>query len=207
MTLIPTTTSGFLTDGARLLRLAQGGGAADREAALLALVAESISGARPREWTPELVARSSVEPIPGDPLADAGWALATAVARDRGDAHATRDLLVRRIGVWETIPPATRGGLVGDAALFEAAVRGDAGQARTWLDRMPPRAVLADPAGQALVEAFVLRAEGDLDAARIQIGTARESLSGGLDEGMAVTRRDWLDALESTLDRQRESAA
>ena len=45
-TLVPMTTSGFLTDGARLLRLWRGGPVAERDSAIQAIMGSSLSGVR-----------------------------------------------------------------------------------------------------------------------------------------------------------------
>ena len=191
VTLFPGRTSGFLTDGARLLRLLRGGAPADREAALLAVLAQSLSGVRPRDWDAGLLeVAAALED--SDPMETSAHALGTTLALDAGDADAARRHLARRVALWDATPPAIRGGLAADAALFEAAVRNDAERARAWLDRVPPRAALADPATDALARAATLRAEGDLEAARAAADESRATLSNPLALGSAEAVRDWL---------------
>ena len=193
-TLWPGTTSGFLTDGARLIRLARGGVEAEREAALLAVFARAMAGARPRDWDPGLLATARRGDA-DDPMAEAALALVTAHAFDTGDADAAYESLAQRVALWETAPPSLRGGLATDAAVFEAVVREDAARARAWIDRVPPRALLADPGGVALAEAAALRAEGDLDGAREHADAVRTAQDDALDAGTANARVAWVDAL------------
>ncbi|WP_412069564.1 hypothetical protein [Rubrivirga sp. IMCC43871] len=195
VTLFPGRTGGFLTDGARLLRLAKGGLVADREAAVLAVFAQSIAGVRPRDWDPDLIAGFDL--ADGDLTEDAARALEAARAFDMGDADTARDALVRRIALWPTVPASMRGGLATDAALFEGAVRGDGDRARAWLAHVPAKAILADPAGLALAEAAAASAEGDADSVRTYADAVREAAGSGLDDGTTAARLDWLAGLEA----------
>ncbi len=190
VTLFPGRAGGFLTDGARLLRLARGGAGADAEAAVLAVFAQSVAGVRPRDWDADLMDR--LGHAAGVSLAESAGSLVTARAVDTGDADAARAALVRRIDGWAALPPGIRGGLVADAALFEAGARGDAARAQAWLDRLPTRAVLADPGGLALAQAATAWADRDAEAARARAEAARATLADALDAGTAAARRDWL---------------
>ncbi|MGB3543281.1 MAG: hypothetical protein WBA11_10180, partial [Rubrivirga sp.] len=134
-TVFPGRTGGFLTDGARLVRLAKGGPAADREAALMSVLSESTAGTRPRDWNADLL-EDAVALEDEDPMETSAHSLAMLHALDAGDGDAARRHLERRIELWNATPTAIRGIIASDAAFFEAAVRHDAARARTWLDRV-----------------------------------------------------------------------
>ena len=194
VTLWPGRPGGLPTDGARLLRLARGGPAAEREVAVLALVAQSVSGVRPRAWDADLL-DAALSPADGDLMEESARALATARALDAGDAEAARDQLERRVALWWGVPPVLRTELATDAAVFEGAVRGDAARARAWLDRIDRRAALAAPSVVALAEAVAAHVEGDGERARRHAAEARDGLDGAVSGGSAAARRDWLAGL------------
>ncbi len=192
VTVWPGRTGGFLTDGARMLRLVRGGPMADREAAILAVLTQSISGVRPRDWDAGTVAALDID-TGADPMAESALAFLTSRAFDTGDAPAARAALARRVEDWDEGPSVTRGGLAADAALFEAGVRGDAERARAWLERVPARGI-TDPSQVETARAAMHAAEGDLTSAQVSADAARAALVGALDAGGAVARQDWLSA-------------
>ncbi|HEX7241865.1 MAG TPA: hypothetical protein VF263_16405 [Longimicrobiaceae bacterium] len=102
-TLIPGRTSGFYTDGARILRLLRGGPDTEREVAILALTGLSMGGRRPREWDPALVERANA--LPDDtPFGVAGRMMAHSAALDRGDVAAARRHLEEALELREALP-------------------------------------------------------------------------------------------------------
>ncbi len=180
--LIPGRTSGFYTDGARILRLLRGGPDTEREVAILALTGLSMGGRRPREWDPALVERASA--LPDDtPFGVAGRMMAHSAALDRGDVAVARRYLEEALELREALPPAMRPGILLQGAYFAAAHDGDAARAR---------ALLADSGGGLLIpahqrllaEAAVVLAEGDAArAVELLDGAAAKLGAGGMDPG------------------------
>ncbi len=172
-TLVPMRAGGFVSDGGRLLRLLRGGAVAEREAAVLALVALSAAGTPPREWPADLVHRG-LEPRDGSLEECSGATLAYCHALDAGDVDGAARHLDRALGLLPALPPLMAPSLYAEAAYFQAAHRGRADAARAWLARIPTKAMMVKPYDRARAEAAVALAEGDLaGAARL----AREGLA------------------------------
>jgi hypothetical protein len=125
-------TSGFLTDGARLLRLMKGGETARRDRALMTLVGLATSPVRPREW-PAAVVRDADGDTDGSPMDAAGPVMSYLHALDLGDVAGAHAHLVRAAGRLAAVPPTARGSFATEMAFYELVVRGDAGRARAWL--------------------------------------------------------------------------
>ncbi|HEX5631964.1 MAG TPA: hypothetical protein VFX50_02010, partial [Gemmatimonadales bacterium] len=166
ITLVPMRTSGFLTDGARLLRLVQGGGTAARDRAMMTLVGLAASPTRPRDWPTSLV-RDLDAVQDGTPLDAAGPLLAYLHALDLGEHEAAHASLVRLVQRLDVLPPTARGSYATELAFHELVVRGDRVRARAWLELVkdsPFDDRLLRPILAALVEA----PEGD-DGARARV--------------------------------------
>ena len=109
-TLIPMTTSGFLSDGARLLRLWRGGPVAERDSAIQAIMGSSLSGVRPRDWDPALIGAACA-------LRDASMfefiaqQFAQMHAADRGDIAHSLDQLRQLLQHVERVPKMMRPGI------------------------------------------------------------------------------------------------
>lgn len=193
-TLIPARASGFLTDGARLLQLAWGGAKAERDVALLAFVAFSQAGQRPRDWDPSLIE-------PAEALADGslfeGMAhlLLYNRALDCGDLAAARAHLKRTLALAKKLPTVLHTTLWLEAAWFEAAYRRDAAAAQRWLlfakKGSPP------PAHTRLrAEAAYLLLLGKPAAAAARANLARDILAQRrIEPGTAAAQREWLEEL------------
>jgi hypothetical protein len=132
--LVPMRTSGFLTDGARLLRLARGGDTAVRDRAKMTLAGLATSSVRPREW-PETVVRDVDATRDGSPLDAASPLLAYLHALDRGELAVAHARLCRVAESMHVVPPAARGSYDTEMAFYELVVRGDAASAAAWLAR------------------------------------------------------------------------
>lgn len=194
MTLIPGRTSGFMTDGARLIGLLRKGPEADREAAVIGLIAESASGIRPRDWDPGLVSRAVS--VPDGSLLDAvAEQLAYTSALDRGDLPLARDRLVRSLSLADRLPPSVRPAIELEAATFEAAIRADAPASRRWLDRAGNPGGLVPRHLRPVAEAALAVAEGRFDDAPPFIEAARDALSRSNDPGSIPFVGDRLDDL------------
>jgi hypothetical protein len=193
ITLVPGKTSGFLTDGARLLQLLRGGPTAERDAALSALGAASQAGQRPRDRDGALLDQAlALEDA--SPFTTFAHLLASARALDRDEPALAHRHLSQALALASALPPTVRPLLALEAAWFEAAVRGDAAAGRRWL-AAAGEGVLVPPHSRQRALAAVLAGEGAHDEARAAAATARRLLADELDAGAARAQIDWLDRL------------
>jgi hypothetical protein len=172
VTLVPARTGGFATDGARLLRMLRRGPEAEREAAMMPLVGLLGSGVLPREW-PQPQIDAALVHRDGSVEECTAWLLAYLHRLDTGQIEAAGVALEHVLALRHTYPTPFAPALDVEAAYYAAAHRGDAAGARAMLAALPARSPGVTPHDRALVEAAVLRAEGDAEgAARI----ARDAL-------------------------------
>jgi len=196
ITLIPGRTSGFDTDGSHILRLLRGGPEAEGEAALFAVMADSMDGRRPRDWDAGQVAQA---------LALDGGSLRGVVARqmafshalDQGDEVAARAHLEAALAQRDVVPAALRPPLLAQGAYFLAA-----------RDRDPTRAraLLEEARGEGMVgrhtfligKAALLAREGEIREASKLLIEARRELKNAFDPGAAHLEADWIAELLGT---------
>ncbi|HEU4883482.1 MAG TPA: hypothetical protein VFT45_14575 [Longimicrobium sp.] len=172
VTLIPMRFSGFASDGARLLRLARGGPEAEREAAILSIMAISVAGTAPRDWPAETV-RAAIAARDGSSDECTACLLAYTHALDRAEIDAARETLHRALELADQYPPAFVPALMVEAAFFEGFVSGDAAAARAYLAELPEKTIAVTPFDRLRAEAAVALAEGDAAGARERIERAR----------------------------------
>lgn len=195
--LAPTRTGGFFSDGLRMLRLARGGGDVEREVAVLALLANSMSGRRPREWDAELVARAAA----GDPdtvFGVAGRQYASAFERDHGRMEAARAHLDAAVAAVDVLPRQTRSSLMLAAAYFAARFDRDPARARAFLDQAEGE-LITQGGDRPLAEAALAWAEGDHPRAAEHLAAAEKSLEGSVDAGGLVVAREEIASLRGML--------
>ena len=126
VTMIPGKTSGFATDGARLLRLLGGGDGPKEEVASLGLIAQSTAGLRPSDWNLEWI--ESLRESAHDITRSMGRSYAYASMMDRvalGVATApllsvqeARGLLVESLEKIEEMPSSLHSSVYLEAAFF-----------------------------------------------------------------------------------------
>ncbi|HEX5870471.1 MAG TPA: hypothetical protein VFY65_08650 [Longimicrobium sp.] len=172
VTLIPMRFSGFASDGARLLRLVRGGPDAEREAAILSLMALSTAGTAPRDWPGETV-RAAAAVRDGSADECSACVLAYAHDLDRGDLAGARASLHRALELADRYPPPFVPGLMAEAAFFEGFVTRDAAAARAYLAEVPEKTIAVAPFDRLRAEAAVAIAEGDAAGARERLERAR----------------------------------
>jgi hypothetical protein len=155
-TSIPVSTSGFLSDGARLLQLLRGGQAAERWAYLVVLSGLSLT-VRPREWPADIVLACARQ---GDTTYDgisAAW-LRSTWHEDRGEFEEARQWLEQALAAIDHWPKPARPLLHASAACLYATL-GDAARARPHLEAARQPGFL-DKDHLHLAEATVLESEG-----------------------------------------------
>jgi len=161
ITLIPMKGGGFTSDGGRLLRLARGGAVAERESAMLPLIALSTAETPPREWP-----RALVEGVVAlrDATADecVGNLMAYSHALDTGDVELAGRRMDRAMATLAAVPPGLAPCFHLEAAFFAAAHRRDAARAREHLAAVPEKAYGIKPYDRDRAAAALAAAEGDL---------------------------------------------
>ena len=201
ITLIPTTTSGFLTDGARLWRYWRSHPAAERDAAVLALTAASATE-RPRNWTPDLVAQATA--VEDKTVYDASaYLLAYQHYLDAENLPAARTALQEALDRYDLYPPTMQPALTAEAAFFEGAVRADADAAAWWLavhDTAPPLGTSTRRRAEAAV---AVATENDATDA---IDAAIQALDDQPFAGLQSAERDWIAALAQRAERPASSS-
>lgn len=202
VTLLPTTTSGFSTDGARLWRYWRDHPAAERDAAVFALTALLFVD-RPRDWDPTLVQQATA--VDDETLFDVeGRRLAYLYALDTGDLRTAYDALQGALDRHALYPPALQATLTAEAAFFEGAVRGDAAAAQHWLAATGDGAALDEETRLRAAAAVAWAGGGDATEA---LDRARTALANSTALPLAAAARDWLATLARPAPPTRECEA
>lgn len=189
VTLVPARTSGFRTDGARLLQLWRGGATAPRDEAITMLTGYSLGGVRPRDWPDDAVERAIARR--DRTLEEAvGHVFAYVRALDQEAIGAAHAHLQRTLVLAPETPESLQAQAYAEAAYLEGRYRQDASAARWWLEQVRPGAIEDGTYHRAA--AAVHAAEGDADRAQEAAATAREALAYSMDPGLARAARDWL---------------
>ncbi len=195
-TLVPMTTSGFLSDGARLLRLWRGGPVAERDSAIQAIMGSSLSGVRPRDWDPELISAACA-------LRDVSMfefvaqQFAQMHAADRGDIALSLDQLRRLLRHVDRVPKMMRPSIHFDAAR-QFALAGRADEARTQI-ALAKGPVVGAPYLKGMAAAALMVAEGRDAEATALVPTIRLQLARSIDRGSARWLSDVLDSLQARI--------
>ncbi len=194
VTLVPACTSGFYTDGARLLMLLHGGPVAERDAAIQAVVGASLAGVRPRDWSPALLerARSLVD---GSMQEVVAWQLTQTQCADVGATGEALEWLERVLSAVDRLPPVLHTGVRLDAAR-QLAMAGEVERARALL--MQSRgAAIGGPYLRPLAVAALAVADGAHDRAALALDEARPLLATALDRGGAAWLMECVRELEA----------
>ncbi len=164
VTIIPINGGGFTSDGGRLLRLVRGGPVAERESAMLPLLALSTAETPPREWPRELLdtAVALRDATTDECVANL---LAYYHALDTGDVELAARRMDRTVATLEAVPPGVAPSIRLEAAFF-AAYRRDAAGAREHLAAVPEKAFGIKPYDRDRAAAALAAADGDPARAR-----------------------------------------
>lgn len=193
-TLIPGRTSGFMTDGARLLQLLRGGPAAEAEIAVQTLVAWSTGGVRPEEWLDDVIARALTAP-PG-PFQVVAQHFAWRHAAYTGDAEAERRYREGLLERLEQAPDAVQAGLLLDLSTARS-LAGDREQGRALYDRVVLRGAILDPHAEPMARAALAAVEGDFATARRLAEDAAAVVGRSMDPGTAALDRERLERIRT----------
>ncbi len=197
ISLVPLKNSGFATDGAQLLDLLRGGNRTERRLLMLALVAESMHGTRPRLLTEDTLQRLlAADVTPPDPLSVAARQYGYMIALDRGDTASARQYLDFVMAHRDAYPRALQGSLFLEAAFFTARYENDASAARAFLGQA--KGGFEEKQTRARAEAATLLVENRIPEAIQRAGEGLALLPKAMDAGTALLEKDWLEEIAGT---------
>jgi len=203
VTIVPSRTGGFASDGARILRILRGGDAARLEVLLLQLVSTSMTGQRPSSWNADqleeaLQLANKLEA----PTEVYLHGLSFHSAWDRGDLVVAEQSLQQYLANIDAVPPGFQNGVWLDAALFNALVKKDVKQALHFWSKFKPTAVVGKAQVLATEAAIALLQEEHTRAVE-KIEQAISELPNMLDAGSALALRDRLVRMRKQLQEER----
>lgn len=190
ITLIPAHMGGFYTDGARVLNMWRNEAAGQFEIAVLAAVAHSVAGTRPRELP--LTQLEATAALPQElPFKLYVYHYLYLAALDAGRTEQAGHYLGEYRDRLANLPAALQAGGWLESAFFAAAYEHDlptaqAFRAQAKLASYIPADVLPR------VEAALARLAGDAGQARTQAWAALRELPKSIDQGSAQLYGEWL---------------
>lgn len=193
LTLMPYRSGGTLSDGARLLRLWQGGEAAQRDAALWAIGALVSGDDRPRAVPQGALDRLLAPQDQSGEQAQAE-ALAAMCALDREEVSDAVAHMQRAMALIEHVPLWMRPGYYLEAAYMTARHEADPVRASAYLEKSAG-GVGIEPWQRARAGAAVALAAGDHTRALALAREGLQALSGRQATGLIQMERDLLEDL------------
>jgi len=190
VTLIPVTTSGYMTDGSQIRSLLRNDATARQKALILTLQGESLSGVLPRNWDRSLLTEALAGE--GEPNSQAiAQMMAYYAALDRGEIDLAGSHLANALLAEVRLAKGFVEAIYLESAYFHGALRKDPITARQFLDK--GRHSLAEAHTQLRAEAGVLFAEGDTQAAQSKAREAILLTERSYDRGSALAEKAWIE--------------
>ena len=192
VTAVPSRAGGFMSDGMQFIEVLRGGDAVLERQQLTGLMAQSMAGIRPRDWTAEWL-EPAAQAGSGEPMRRVAIRMmALLMAEDRGqtataDAHA--DWLAEHT---DDYPQGFRQSLTLELCLH-ALSRGNVTAAKMWMAQS--KGGVVDKARRALAEAEIAFEDGDKSLALGKELEARSQLKHGMDAGLSLLTAERLQAL------------
>jgi hypothetical protein len=195
-TALPLRTGGFSSDGARVLRLLQGGDTARFELLLLQLITNASAGVRPRdinlqELNEALVLAQKIKAPFGVYL----HSFYHQAALDQDNYEEAEKHLLDYIAGIDSIPKGIRNIVWLDAAFFYAYAKEDLEQAETYWQQYQP-AALIPKAQQYATEAAIALLKKDTALATAKLDQALIAIPNMLDTGLGVALRDRIERMK-----------
>ena len=191
ITLLPSRTGSFYSDGSRLWNLWRNSSGGQMELAVLSVMAASMAGTRPRAWDRHLLDAAAALPQEGHFKLFVFHYLYL-ISLDHGQiAEADRYLSAYRERL-HLMPAAFHGSVWLESAFFAAAYQHDGPAAGDFLDRVAssPYTPAELP---ARVDAALARLVGEADLARSCAHLSLQLLPKSLDPGSACFYAEWLN--------------
>lgn len=194
VTAIPLRAGGFMSDGMQFIEVIRGGPAVEERQTLIVLMAQSLSGTRPRDLDRAAIQKAlsftSAEPV----RLVAGRMYAFLAAVDSGNERAAEHAAWLAENI-DSYPDGFRQSIAIELAIHAAAT-GDVDGVRAWMKRAQGGVV--DAARRALAEAHLAIVESDPERARARLAQARKQVGRGMDPGLDVLT---VEQIESAIER------
>lgn len=191
VTAIPFRAGGFMSDGMQWLEVRRGGPSVIERADLIAVMATSLGGVRPRDWDAALMARleamNSAEPL----RLLACWMMLLQRAMDCGDASQAAHYAKALAGRIDDYPDGFRQSLHIELCL-EAALRQDREAAEQHLAQT--KGGVTERSRLELARALVCALQGDAASAERHRSAGQKALRQAMDPGLALLTADQLAA-------------
>ncbi|RMH00382.1 MAG: M50 family peptidase [Chloroflexi bacterium] len=185
--------NGLSADGDRIVSLIQGGPAATRWCALVALNGTDLQGIRPKLWDEQLVHQAMM-------LQDASYDTLTARlmgyqwALDNGHIVQAAAWLDEALENWQTWSVGQHARLVLEKAYLLARFEKDAENGRFWYEKIPAHRL--QTLWKFRAHAAILLAEGNSSAALQEIHTGLARLASMPKTGTNIAEKNWLEELK-----------
>jgi hypothetical protein len=191
-TLIPGSTSGFLSDGGQLLALLRGGARAQGNQMLALLGGTMASGTRPREWDPALIERLLAF-RKGSPE-ESPWNLyCYYYALDGGQIERAGEYLELALTQHQGYPSISRDALFLEGAYFEARHHHNVPAAFGWLAESTQSHI--EEQTRCRAEAALLWARGRFAEAACRAEAGLRAIPQSHDLGGRIAEKEWLEEL------------
>lgn len=172
ITIVPMQVGPFLTDGAQYLALKRGSQEVLIRHQVMALYGQSLSGVRPHDWDPAILAALSAQTTAAARQQAVIAYMRYQHALDAGDIGAAESALNQLCERREEFGAGYAQAIAAEAAFFHARYRRDIESSQHWLDQSQGGTV--EPALRALAAAAVASLKGDHAGAQ---QLARQGLS------------------------------
>lgn len=198
-TTIPMRANGFSTDGARVLRLLQGGDTSRFELLILKLITGTSAGIRPRDI--DINELNEADTLAKKLQAPFGVYLHSFFHQaefDNGNFDKAEQHLLDYVKEIESIPKGIRNIVWLDAAFFYAYAKKDLEQATYYWKQYEPAALI--PKAQIFAtEAAICLLQNDNETAKTKIEAAENEIKNMLDSGLGIALRDKLSQMKGSL--------
>lgn len=201
-TAIPLRMGGFYTDGARILRLQQGGDVSKFESLMLKLISDTSSGVRPKLLNiNELEEIKALAKQLNEPFGVYIHGICHQAAFDNGDIEKAEQYLLDYINEAENIPEGIRNMVWLDAAFFYAYEKKDLTVAENFWQQYKPSAMI--PKAQIFAtEAAISFLKNDRETALLKSNDALKELPNMIDKGVSIALKDKLNILLSLIEKR-----
>lgn len=198
-TAIPMRSNGFSSDGARVLRLLQGGDTSRFELLILKLITGASAGIRPKDI--DVNELNEADTLAKKLQASFGVYLHSFFHQsefDKGNFDKAEQHLLDYIKEIESIPKGIRNIVWLDAAFFYAFAKKDLEQATTYWNQFEPAALI--PKAQILAtEAAINLLNNNKELAINKIEAAEKEIVNMLDSGLGIALREKLSQMKASL--------
>ncbi|WP_159475083.1 M50 family metallopeptidase [Dyadobacter sp. 3J3] len=195
-TSIPMQNGGFSSDGARILSLLRGGKKARFETLILKIIADSMSGIRPKLLNmKELTEAQEIAAEINPPFGVYVHSFFHQAAFDRADLGDAEKHLIEYVRKADAIPEGIRNAVWMDATFFYAFGKRDIEEAQKYWDQFKLSAMISKAQIYA-TEAAMASLKKDDETVIAKIDAAMKELPAMLDKGVGIALKEKLQLLQ-----------